>query len=56
MHPLILGKGRRSFAEGSEEKAFALTHKQTFSSGIVILEYEPASRRPTAATSLAAAG
>jgi dihydrofolate reductase len=41
VHPLILGTGRRLFAEGAEQKALKLAHTQTFSSGIVILEYEP---------------
>ena len=41
VHPLILGTGRRLFAEGAERKALKLAHTQTFSSGIVILEYEP---------------
>ena len=44
VHPLILGKGRRLFAEGNVEKALTLTHAQTFSSGIAILEYEPTAR------------
>ena len=39
------GRGRRLFAERTDEKAPTLTRMQTFSSGIVILEYEPA-RRP----------
>lgn len=45
VHPIVLGKGRRLFAEGTDEKTLTLTHTQMFSSGIVILEYEPA-RRP----------
>jgi len=44
VHPLILGKGRRLFAEGNVEKALTLTHAQTFNSGIAILEYEPTAR------------
>ncbi|MGH7868482.1 MAG: dihydrofolate reductase family protein [Candidatus Dormibacteraceae bacterium] len=40
LHPIVLGKGKRLFADGFEEKALKLTHTKTFSSGIVILEYE----------------
>jgi dihydrofolate reductase len=39
--PLILGTGRRLFAEGGEQRVLKLAHTQTFSSGIVVLEYEP---------------
>ncbi len=42
VHPVVLGKGRRLFADGQDEKPLKLTHTRTFSSGIVILEYEPA--------------
>ena len=42
VHPILLGKGRQLFAEGTDEKALTLTRMQTFSSGIVILEYESA--------------
>src|SRR5664280_1683804 len=42
VHPILLGKGRRLFAEGTDENALTLTHMQALSSGIVILEYESA--------------
>jgi dihydrofolate reductase len=44
LHPVILGKGKRLFSEGEEQRALTLTHSETFRSGIVILEYEPAQR------------
>lgn len=45
VHPVLLGAGRRLFADGTAEKPLRLTHTETFSSGIVILEYKPADRR-----------
>ncbi len=43
LHPVVLGNGRRLFAPGFNQKAFELRHTLAFSSGIVILEYQPAS-------------
>jgi len=42
LHPTVLGKGERLFGDGIDEKTLELTHTKTFSSGIVILEYERA--------------
>jgi dihydrofolate reductase len=42
VHPIVLGKGERLFADGSDERTLELTLSKTFGSGIVILEYEPA--------------
>jgi dihydrofolate reductase len=44
LHPVILGKGERLFAEGGDQRPLTLTQTETFRSGIVILEYEPAQR------------
>jgi len=41
VHPIVLGEGERLFGEGTR-RALALTHQETFASGIVILEYERA--------------
>ena len=41
VHPLILGEGRRLFAQGNQKKTLTLTDTATFSSGIVAVEYEP---------------
>ena len=41
LHPIVLGKGERLFADGIDERTLELTHTKSFSSGIVILEYEP---------------
>ena len=40
--PIILGKGQRLFPEGSEAK-LRLVESKTFSSGVVVLTYGPAS-------------
>jgi dihydrofolate reductase len=45
VHPIILGLGRRLFAQDPADKTLALTRTETFSSGIVILEYEPVPQR-----------
>jgi dihydrofolate reductase len=42
LHPIVLGNGKRLFAEGVQQRALRLKQTKTFSSGIVILEYEPA--------------
>jgi dihydrofolate reductase len=42
VHPVILGKGKRLFAEGSDKRALELVETKRFSLGIVIMEYKPA--------------
>src|SRR5579862_1659565 len=42
LHPIVLGGGARLFADGESRSVVRLTHQETFESGIVILEYEPA--------------
>ena len=42
VHPIVLGKRQRLFAGDVDERTLNLTKTQTFASGIVILEYEPA--------------
>ncbi|MGI8563425.1 MAG: dihydrofolate reductase family protein [Candidatus Dormibacter sp.] len=44
LHPIVLGEGQRLFAADVDRRALELTHTRTFRSGIVILEYRPASR------------
>jgi dihydrofolate reductase len=44
VHPIVLGKGARLFADADDEKTLELAHTKTFGSGIVILEYEPAAQ------------
>jgi dihydrofolate reductase len=42
VHPIILGEGARLFTDGIDRTVLELTHHETFHSGVVILEYEPA--------------
>ena len=42
VHPIVLGKGARLFADDDASRTLRLTHTESFGSGIVILEYEPA--------------
>jgi dihydrofolate reductase len=42
VHPVILGKGKRLFAEGNDTRALELVETKRFSLGIVIMEYRPA--------------
>lgn len=42
VHPLVLGSGKRFFREGNETKALQLVGTKTFSSGVVVLTYQPA--------------
>ncbi len=44
LHPVILGKGPRLFGDIGEQGNLKLTHTESFRSGIVVLEYEPAER------------
>lgn len=41
VHPIVLGEGRQLFTDGIEQRTLELTHSATFSTGIVILEYQP---------------
>ena len=42
LHPIVLGKGRRLFAEGIDSRTLELTDTKTFATGIMILELTPA--------------
>ncbi len=44
LHPIVLGKGRRLFADGPGGITLDLAGTRRLGSGIVILEYTPASR------------
>ncbi len=44
LHPIVLGKGKRLFVDGVDERTLDLSETKRFSSGIVILEYGPAKR------------
>ena len=42
LHPIILGKGKRLFADGTDRRVLALTETKAFKAGIVVVEYVPA--------------
>ena len=42
VHPIVLGKGKRLFAEDADQTTLKLVETKRFASGIVILEFEPA--------------
>ena len=39
--PVVVGSGKRLFREGSEKKVLKLVESKTFSSGVVVLTYQP---------------
>jgi dihydrofolate reductase len=44
LHPIVLGKGQRLFADSDDKTVMDLTDTRSLSSGIVILEYVPAGK------------
>jgi dihydrofolate reductase len=42
IYPVVVGQGKRLFSEGLDTTALKLTDTQTFSTGVVVLTYEPA--------------
>jgi len=44
IHPLVLGSGRRLFADGVPYAAFRLVDTKTTTTGVVIATYQPADR------------
>lgn len=42
VHPIVLGQGKRLFADGPERRPLELLENRRVGSGIVILEYRPA--------------
>ena len=40
--PVVLGSGKRLFSDGEEKKMLRLVETKTFSSGVVVLTYQPA--------------
>jgi dihydrofolate reductase len=43
--PIVLGSAKRLFREGSEQKILNLVETKTFASGVVVLSYEPATKK-----------
>jgi dihydrofolate reductase len=44
VHPVVLGGGQRLFRDGSTNRVLTLVETKTFSSGVVVLTYQPAQR------------
>ena len=42
VHPVVLGKGKRLFADGDDRRVLDLVETKRFSLGIVVMEYKPA--------------
>ena len=43
-HPVVLGGGKRLFRDGSDKTVLKLVDTKSFSSGIVVLSYQPAGK------------
>ena len=43
LYPVVVGRGKRLFAEGSQKQGLKLIEARTLSSGVVALTYQPAS-------------
>ena len=41
IHPIVLGSGKRLFAEDNQQKKLKLVDSRTFSTGVVFLPYQP---------------
>lgn len=41
VHPVVVGKGRKFFSDGTEVSALKLIDATTFDSGVVLLTYQP---------------
>src|SRR5437764_8222031 len=44
VHPIVLGRGKRLFAEGAGQTVLSLTETKRFATGMVILEFEPTTK------------
>jgi dihydrofolate reductase len=42
VHPVIVGRGKRLFEEGGDQKALKLVDSKTFGTGVLYLTYQPA--------------
>jgi class 3 adenylate cyclase/dihydrofolate reductase len=47
VYPVVLGSGKRLFRDGIDTHHLRLIRSRTFSSGVVLLDYEPATETPT---------
>jgi dihydrofolate reductase len=45
IHPIVLGRGKKLFADGNPQPALALADIMTTSTGVAVLTYRPASKK-----------
>jgi len=43
VHPIVVGKGKRLFRDGADQKPLRLVESKTFPTGVLALTYQPAS-------------
>ena len=46
VHPVVVGSGKRLFRDGSEATVLRLVETEAFSSGVVVLTYQPDRKEP----------
>ena len=44
VHPVVVGSGKRLFRDGSDTTVLRLEETKSFSSGVVVLTYQPAGK------------
>jgi dihydrofolate reductase len=44
VHPVVVGRGKRLFEDGGDQKALELVDSKTFATGVVVLSYRPAGK------------
>ena len=44
MHPIVVGSGKRLFADSGDQTPLELVDSKTFSTGVLSLTYRPAGR------------
>jgi dihydrofolate reductase len=54
VYPLLLGNGKRLFADGTIPTALRLAESRTFGNGAVLVSYEPAGKPNYGSTALTA--
>jgi dihydrofolate reductase len=42
VHPIVVGRGKRLFEDGGDQKSLKLVDSETFSTGVLYLTYQPA--------------
>jgi len=45
VHPVVLGGGKRLFRDGDDKAVLKLVDTKSFSSGVVVLSYQPAGKQ-----------